>query len=322
MKKIRIGTDIRLQFSLYELSDYDNTAIKSLRCYVVPADMAEYIDLERFAYPQYYSPTEYSLSRTGRFDYNWLPYNQEVFNAGMFGPIDDYIFFPSYNGFGIRSKQFKIIPKEYLAPSKVLPQKNTIEMYYPAQDQTRLGRYRVVIVVTLYQPGWGSNNLRTMTIDKGIQFMLVDNPDINSNGDVHNSNDPVYDPQPSGDTTYTNVEVYDKAISSAPEGYAKIYRMRIPNPGDPFKKHIFRIQYVRKGETFYTEDNDSPKFSRTVLQSNIDVSSQVKKVVDGAKMIVIPNVQSDFVIKYTFTSEPSFPITGDEYKELIPAIND
>nr|DAM86447.1 MAG TPA: hypothetical protein [Caudoviricetes sp.] len=26
----------------------------------------------------------------------------------------------------------------------------------------------------MYQPGWGSNNLRTMTIDKGEQFILKD----------------------------------------------------------------------------------------------------------------------------------------------------
>ena len=80
----------------------------------------------------------------------------------------------SYNGFGVRSKQFKIIPKEYLAPSRVTANKNEIEMYFPAQDQKTLGRYRVVIVVTLYQPGWGSNNLRMMTIDKGEQFILKD----------------------------------------------------------------------------------------------------------------------------------------------------
>lgn len=172
--KYTIGTDIKLTFTLDELSDFDNTAIKQLRCYVMNMDEEAYVNLDNFGYPQYYSPTEYDLNYTGKFSYNWLPYNQQVFNGGMFGPIDDYHFFPSYNGFGVRSKQFKIIPKEYLAPSRVTANKNEIEMYFPAQDQKTLGRYRVVIVVTLYQPGWGSNNLRTMTIDKGEQFILKD----------------------------------------------------------------------------------------------------------------------------------------------------
>jgi hypothetical protein len=31
-----------------------------------------------------------------------------------------------------------------------------------------------LIVVTLYEPGWGTNNLRTFTINKGVQFELTD----------------------------------------------------------------------------------------------------------------------------------------------------
>jgi hypothetical protein len=47
-------------------------------------------------------------------------------------------------------------------------------MYFPAQDQIRAGKYKVVIVLTIYESGWGSNNLRTVTIDKGEQFILED----------------------------------------------------------------------------------------------------------------------------------------------------
>jgi len=86
----------------------------------------------------------------------------------MFGPIDDYRYFPAYNGFGVNSKQFKIVPDKYLASSRVINDTNTIEMYFPAQDQKDFGEYIVLIVVTVYQPGWGSNNLRTFTINKGV----------------------------------------------------------------------------------------------------------------------------------------------------------
>jgi hypothetical protein len=50
-------------------------------------------------------------------------------------------------------------------------------MYFPAQDQKDFGKYIVLIVVTVYQPGWGSNNLRTFTINKGVQFEIVDGND-------------------------------------------------------------------------------------------------------------------------------------------------
>jgi len=100
--------------------------------------------------------------------YNWLPYNQEVYTSGMFGPIDDYRYFPAYNGFGVRSKQFKIVPDKYLASSRVISGSKQIEMYFPAEDQRNFGQYIVLIVITVYEPGWGPNNLRTFTINKGV----------------------------------------------------------------------------------------------------------------------------------------------------------
>ena len=170
-----MGTDVRLELKLDELSDFDNTSIKQLRCYVIRKEDVGYVNLDSYGYPQYYSPTDYDLMYTCMCNnYNWLPYNQEVYNSGMFGPIDDYRYFPAYNGFGVRSKQFKIIPDKYLAASRVLQEKNKIEMYFPAQDQKKFGEYIVVVVVTVYQPGWGSNNLRTFTINKGVMFEIVD----------------------------------------------------------------------------------------------------------------------------------------------------
>ena len=172
-----MGTDIRLQFTLDELSDYDATSIKQLRCYVIRKEDIQYIDLDNYGYPQYYSPTDYDLVYTRCRMYNWLPYNQEVYTSGMFGPIDDYRYFPAYNGFGVRSKQFKIVPDKYLASSRVISGSKQIEMYFPAEDQQNFGQYIVLIVITVYEPGWGSNNLRTFTINKGVQFEIVDGED-------------------------------------------------------------------------------------------------------------------------------------------------
>lgn len=204
MKQVVIGTDIRLQFTLDDLSEFDRTSIKQLRCYVIRKDDIQYINLDNYGYPQYYSPTDYDLMYTSCCRYNWLPYNQYVYNCGMFGPIDDYRYFPAYNGFGVNSKQFKIVPDKYLASSRVINDTNTIEMYFPAQDQKDFGKYIVLIVVTIYQPGWGSNNLRTFTINKGVQFEIVDGNDTEQDNTNNQQSKP------------SNIQITDEDYNSQP----------------------------------------------------------------------------------------------------------
>lgn len=204
MKQVVMGTDIRLQFTLDDLSEFDRTSIKQLRCYVIRKDDIQYINLDNYGYPQYYSPTDYDLMYTSCCRYNWLPYNQYVYNCGMFGPIDDYRYFPAYNGFGVNSKQFKIVPDKYLASSRVINDTNTIEMYFPAQDQKDFGKYIVLIVVTVYQPGWGSNNLRTFTINKGVQFEIIDGNDTEQGNTNNQQGKP------------SNIQITDEDYNSQP----------------------------------------------------------------------------------------------------------
>ena len=154
--------------------------------------------------------------------YNWLPYNQEVYTSGMFGPIDDYRYFPAYNGFGVRSKQFKIVPDKYLASSRVIGGSKQIEMYFPAEDQRNFGQYIVLIVITVYEPGWGSNNLRTFTINKGVQFEIVDNYSDNNQSE---DNDIIY--EPGKEVKYDNFlfkskKMLDLYKQTTPSGYHKV----------------------------------------------------------------------------------------------------
>lgn len=220
-----MGTDIRLQFTLDELSDYDATSIKQLRCYVIRKEDIQYIDLDNYGYPQYYSPTDYDLVYTRCHMYNWLPYNQEVYTSGMFGQIDDYRYFPAYNGFGVRSKQFKIVPDKYLAPSRVISGSKQIEMYFPAADQRNFGEYIVLIVITVYEPGWGSNNLRTFTINKGVQFEIVDEYKNKEEEDLQLGETVEYDGY-----KFESKKVLAKYKREAPNGYHKvveIYKSKI-----------------------------------------------------------------------------------------------
>ena len=165
MKKIRIGNDIRVQTTLHELKDFDAIMIKQLRCYFIP-------NIEEAAnpFPQTYDPAQYTVCNCGKPKYNVFPCN-----------IDAPHWFPGYNGFGVNSTPFIRFEKEYLAPSRLLAEQNKIEAYFPAVDQKLLSEYRVVIVLTLYQAGWGTDNLRTYTIDKGIVFALTsDDRDIDT----------------------------------------------------------------------------------------------------------------------------------------------
>ena len=62
----------------------------------------------------------------------------------------------------------------YLADSQVLNEKNTLTCLFPAVQQKLCGTYKLVVVMTVFEQGWGRHNLRTYTIDKGDVFELVD----------------------------------------------------------------------------------------------------------------------------------------------------
>lgn len=243
-----MGTDVRLQFTLDELSDYDATSIKQLRCYVIRKEDIQYIDLDNYGYPQYYSPTDYDLAYTRCSMYNWLPYNQEVYTSGMFGPIDDYRYFPAYNGFGVRSKQFKIVPDKYLASSRVISDSKQIEMYFPAEDQRNFGEYIVLIVITVYQPGWGSNNLRTFTINKGVQFEIVDEYNNNNTSEDNDAIQVEYQY-----ILFKSKKMLDIYKQATPFGYHKVQIVHFDEHliGGIRKSEMIDIKLVKDGDVYY-----------------------------------------------------------------------
>lgn len=62
----------------------------------------------------------------------------------------------------------------YLCDSQVLDEENTLTCMFPAVQQKMCGTYKLVVVLTVFEQGWGRHNLRTYTIDKGEIFELVD----------------------------------------------------------------------------------------------------------------------------------------------------
>lgn len=157
MKRIRIGNDIRVQTSLHDLNDFDITSIKQLRCYFIPQG-----DSHTTPTTDTYDPMQYTICNCGKPKYNVFPCN-----------IDAPHWFCGYNGFGVNSKRFIHVDNKFLAPSRLLAEQNRIEAYFPAKAQHQIGEYKFVIVLTIYQPGWCENNLRTITLDQGIIFALT-----------------------------------------------------------------------------------------------------------------------------------------------------
>lgn len=291
-----MGTDIRLQFTLDELSDYDATSIKQLRCYVIRKEDIQYIDLDNYGYPQYYSPTDYDLVYTRCHMYNWLPYNQEVYTSGMFGPIDDYRYFPAYNSFGVRSKQFKIVPDKYLAPSRVISGSKQIEMYFPAEDQRNFGQYIVLIVITVYQPGWGSNNLRTFTINKGVQFEIVDEYKDNEE-DLQSGETIEYDGY-----RFESKKTLDRYKRKAPNGYHKVVEVSSYTKEDGSYVKIVKDVKLFQNESIYSliEKQDTQHYI-TIKLNDEDITSQCGPNNNGVYSFIV-NTDGYFVIN-TFTSK-------------------
>ena len=279
MRKIRIGNDIRIQTALTELDSFDQNMIKQLKCYFIKTEEVEYVDLNNPGYPQYYSPTEYDICSCGIPQYNWLPYNGYVFNSGMFGPIDDYRIFPTYNGFGVNSKQFKITQKEYLAPSRVLASGNKIECYFPAQDQKNIGIYKLVIVVTCYQHGWGSNNLRTYTLDKGNIIQLVDD-NSGENGNINI------------DTTLN--DVIDIIVPTDQITLRAGERLKLGE-----RDCIGNIFYINVQKSDRTAEELSNKYNPTCVIRNVTYGIQDLAFVDNQELVSSANGSANYEMDIT-----------------------
>lgn len=175
MKRIRIGNDIRVQTSLHDLNDFDITSIKQLRCYFIPQGN-NYTP----SATDTYDPMQYNICNCGKPKYNVFPCN-----------IDAPHWFCGYNGFGVNSKRFIHVDNKFLAPSRLLAEQNRIEAYFPAKTQYQIGEYKFVIVLTIYQPGWCEDNLRTITLDEGVIFALT-NDDRDNDHDTTIDLDVVY----------------------------------------------------------------------------------------------------------------------------------
>lgn len=214
MEKIRIGNDIRVRSTLSELGSWDSASIKQLRAYFIRVEDEQYDQNHTSKYPQFYTPTQYSINACGCYQYNMYPCNMYY---------NDPHWFPGYNGFGVCSTPFEHCSNEFQAPVKVLPETNRFEAYFPADCQKYLGEYKLVFVVCLYESGWGLNNVRTFTIDKGSVFVLSDKSGTQSSVDIDLDTDTRYKLSISGDNVDNSKTTLPSSVSLGEAIRGRIY---------------------------------------------------------------------------------------------------
>lgn len=212
---IRIGNDIRMNLKFDGPYDFTKENIKSFKCYLIntalecgdcscdKCDMPKRFPREPF--PQYYTPTPYALHTCGKPMYHAYPRNSKFAYDDFGGYFHDYHWWPGYNGFGVEPRGFfpgrpfwgcrewwkhrcyDIVPfncKDFrYTASYTIDGDNRATAYFPAEDQFMCGTYKLVVVISTYEHGWGEKNVHTFTIDYGEVFTLVDTSDGVS-GDV------------------------------------------------------------------------------------------------------------------------------------------
>lgn len=217
--KIRIGNDIVFNVALDTNRKFDSVNIKSIKCVLINTTLCGHCHHRFPCEPKCdeYKPNCCNLNTCGYHTYNHDPHFCPSFghyHDGMWrghcycDPFHPHHFWGEYPGFGIvpgfyhnhyhcrfgrdfcpHMDYFVPVghvhrdPHHYICPVKALYTKNRFQAYFPAEDQLRLGTYKMVVVAQVYEPGYKLNDLRTITIDHENLFELVDSSD-GATGDV------------------------------------------------------------------------------------------------------------------------------------------
>ena len=217
----------------------------------------------------------------------WEPYHPDFVPIDIYGkPAEDH------------SHQNPWSPW-YLADSQVVHESNVVTCFFPAVQQRLCGKYKLVIVLTVFEQGWGRHNLRTYTIDKGEIFELVD--DGGESGNIFVDVDDTGERENVFESLWSSKDLYIiPSNSQLPLGkedlqgyeyniYAKLKDGSIVlfNPRDwhftelTFKSSDESILTVGKDGTLYAKDIADPEEEVTVTVEDIDrnVSCEFRVIV-------------------------------------------
>lgn len=193
---VRIGNDIKLNILLNNLEFYTEEDIKQMHVYLVNDSVDLELDFNRFTersrYPRepftsQYDATYNYLNACGRHSYHVHPVNDIPFLGDSLHskPVRHH-HNRQYNDFMAQCFSQFVYPDgmvnpehqfKYLAYSELDLVNKTVNAYFPALDQVSLGTYKIVVVYTTYEEGWGTTNMHVHTKEFADVFTLVDDQD-------------------------------------------------------------------------------------------------------------------------------------------------
>lgn len=153
----------------------------------------------------------------------------------------------------------------YLADSQVLNEKNTLTCMFPAVQQGLCGTYKLVVVLTVFEQGWGRHNLRTYTVDKGDIFELVDD-ETGESGNIYINVDSTGKRENLIDSLYTEHETYTIATES-----------EVPVGGLDLYDNVYNIYMTLKDGSLVIYDGKNPNLGQLVFTSGDEEILKVGK---------------------------------------------
>lgn len=210
----------------------------------------------------------------------------------------------------------------YLADSQVLHEKNTLTCFFPAVQQKMCGVYKLVVVLTVFEQGWGRHNLRTYTIDKGDVFELVDDesgesgaititPD--SSGKRENVLTHIYSQNDNyimASSTDMRIGEYDSVgldyniFAMLKDGTTVLY--------NPLDWHFTELKFTSSDETIVKVDNDGTLHAQDIDEAEKVATITVSDVDDNIAATYTVTVKYMDSIKIGFSSiESSDDISAD-----------
>lgn len=194
MQRIRIGNDIRLNLTLRGPRTYDQASIKQLKCYLINTSMVDFFPnrcfmpnhafgsccpMSRCGHPCYHvNPCDHFRDCRACCQHNCMLSHGPQLPPHYCGKPDPHCHNKFDSVAGTTDDRFC-----YTAYARVLPKANSIQCYFPAQDQMFCGIYKLVVEAVIYEPGWGRTDLHTYTMDYGDVINLVDDS-TGASGDI------------------------------------------------------------------------------------------------------------------------------------------
>lgn len=184
---IRIGNDIKLNVTLDSEKDFNTSNVYSIKAYLIN------LAAEEFFEPMNPCHCNCCHSVCGHCGYHHYPSNLYNRHSVYF---DDWgCCHPRAYGRNIHRLPFLTRAAHHGAfyrylYNATLKGNNTFDVFFPAKDQRFQGTYKLIVVLTTQETGWGEQNLHTYTIDYGEVFTLTaDNDGVDADVTINVTRD-------------------------------------------------------------------------------------------------------------------------------------